>query len=85
MMNLGDALHFAGKLNHGTVFTASGFHVPARAELLEHRPLNPPGLSPERLTLSRLIRRAVRGFLQLDALLLRLAQLLCYLSGQLTA
>lgn len=84
-MDSRNALHFAGEFYHRAVFTASGFHVPACAELLEHRPFNPSGLNPERLTLSCLIRRAIWGFLLFDALLLRLAQLLCYLTGQLPA
>lgn len=56
LMDARNALYFASKFHYCTVFAASGFHVPACAELLEHRPLNPPGLSSERLTLSCLIR-----------------------------
>lgn len=62
LMNLSNALHLAGKLDHRCIIAASGFHVAVRSQLLKHRPLNTPFLRSERLAFSRLIRRAIRRF-----------------------
>ncbi|MNN92002.1 hypothetical protein D3C81_2102070 [compost metagenome] len=74
-MDLRDTLHLTGKLHHSSIIAATGFHVAAGSQLLKHRPFNTPFFCPDRLTLSRLIRRAIRGFLQFNPLLLRFSQL----------
>lgn len=83
-MNLRDTLHLASKLHHGSIIATTGFHIATGSQFLKHRPFNAPILCPERLALPRLIWRAIWRFLLLDALLLRSALFLRYLSGELS-
>ncbi|ADX32446.1 hypothetical protein G184_gp17 [Erwinia phage ENT90] len=83
MMHAGHALHLAGKLHHGVVSAGLCLHVLCGAQLFEHLMLYPAFLVPDRLRPARRKRRAVRGLLALNVLLLTGAQPLRNIAGHL--